>query len=99
DLRGRATHPPPDAGAACVRLGAAAHPASAERTFRVKDHVADLARAAVRSTVEAAAKNQAGADARAPGDIGQVICAPARPPLVLGDGRDVGVVLEVDARA
>ena len=73
--------------------------AAAPAAARFDDGVADLARVPGAAPPQPAVEDQAAADAGADPDPQHVVRAPARPPGVLGQGADVGVVVDVDGDA
>ena len=81
------------------RLPAAAHPAVAERSVHVKDHVSDLAAVAGHAAHEASVRDHARADACAHADVEHVAHADAGPEEPFRQTGRIGVVVEEGAHA
>src|SRR3954451_4329042 len=82
-------------GRAGEGLQAAAVPAAADRSSRLDDGVAELARGPAGADVGRAGDDEAGADARRGLHVGHVLRAPAGAPHPLAQRAEVGVVLDL----
>src|SRR4029077_6849557 len=98
-FRTQLTGGPGDTGAARDRLDAAAIAAGAEGPVPLNHDVANLAGTPLRSCIELAANHAPGPDARGYGHVDQLAGAAAGPAPVLGEGRQVRVVMQVAANA